>query len=341
MKCHGVVGTTAAAYAANNNTAAPGYWNTGVNTAGTVGTLTNNVSSDSKVGAHNKHLNASTVWGTVGYSNDVSCSNCRTVYATPQTAGHMDGVTTFVWSSLARNSGTDWTSVSGVLTPTYTGGACSAVYCHGAGFWPTNRGTGLTVGWTSSAYLTASPWNTSTMSVVCNQCHMSPPRVKHDGVTAHPAASLSPANCNTCHGHNGWGSNHINGKLEAAGGACNGCHWYDTSDAGAWLTSEPSPSSNLWNSTNAWGALVKHINHLKARWGSVLTASTDTYGGTAFTNVCGICHTQSSANHTVAAGRMIFTGSTADQFGSAATSWNTITRSCSSVACHFKPTPQW
>ena len=353
VKCHGVAGATVAQFNADKRMAAPG-WTTGAsvgrNTSNTSGTLTNGVSNDSKVGAHNKHLNAYSVWGTIGYTNDIACTNCHTLWTTVGEVGHMNGATSFNWSSFARNSGTDWTAATGVITPSYSNGTCATVYCHGGGFPAANRGNGISLGWTSNAYLTSARWTT----VGCNQCHLSPPAVKHDGATPHDNVALGT--CNSCHGHEGWGTNHINGKLEASGGGCNGCHWYDTTDAGAWTTVK-SASGGLWNSTNAWGAHVKHINHLKTRYSIAnLNAASDQWGTVGgansgnFAKVCGFCHSKDkAADHGPDSGsatRNIWSATSEranHQFGPSLPSWNTLAaqRSCSNVDCHYKPKLGW
>jgi hypothetical protein len=342
--CHGVKPSTPAAYTADNRLAAPGWNTTGLNTWQTVGAQTNGVSNDAKVGAHRKHLGAYTVWGTIGYANDIACANCHTLYTAVTDAGHMNGSTALVWSSLARNSGTDYTTITGVLSPSFAGGTCSTVYCHGSGFWSSNRGSGLSVGWTSNAYITTVAQAADSAS--CQRCHLSPPVSNHAGTGAHPGATLSPGGCNSCHGHTGWGTSHIDGKLQASGGSCNSCHWYDTGGA-AWTTTNGiSGGTGLSMNAASWGAHTKHINHLKARWGSTLNAATDIYGSAAFNNVCGVCHDQTAAStHGPDGGpttRQIgFNGSTARQFGASAPNWNTVTRSCSSLDCHYKPVNAW
>jgi len=129
----------------------------------------------------------------------------------------------------------------------------------------------------------------------CNACHLSPPA--RTTVYDHSAMSLA-SDCAGCHGHNGAGSSHIDGTLYGAG-SCNSCHWYDTTDAGAWSTNTLGNSSGkLWNSVNAWGAHAKHINHLKARYGVWLTATTNQFStvgapnAASYATVCGVCHTQ-------------------------------------------------
>lgn len=338
-KCHGVATTTDAQYAAEPNRAAPGWASVGVNTADTVGAITNSVSADSKVGAHNSHLGIVKGYTTLGR---VVCNDCHGNVTAPLVGNHMKGSTTFVWSSFAQNLGTSWSSAGGGgLSPSYSGGTCSSVYCHGNAFNAGNRGNGITVGWTSTAYLTNAASNPN--STDCNRCHLSPPAYKKDGVSAHDVVAVSAGACTGCHGHTGSGPGHLNGVLEASGGSCNGCHSYDTTDAGAWTTVKMA-SAYLWNSVNAWGAHAKHINHLKARYGVTLAASGDTYGGTAFSQVCGTCHSNDSGQHNQAGAytRNLSWNTTRHSFGgNAYPVWNATTKSCSNLDCHYKPWGTW
>lgn len=359
VKCHGVLGVSPALYAAEPRYAAPGWttpgWLTiGRNTAGTRGTVVNNVSNDSKVGAHLKHLSAYSVWGTIGYSSDVACSNCHTLWGSVGGGSHMNGSTSWSWSDFVQNKGTAWgTAASGVLSPTYASGTCSNMYCHGSAFWFTNRGTGITVGWTSNSYITTVPYAND--SAGCNRCHMSPPRVKHnDSSQSHAPSALGT--CNGCHGHNGHGVMHINGILEATGN-CDSCHWYDISAAGAWSTVFVGADATLWNSSNAWGGHIKHIRYLKAKnniaaldpatdqWGTVGNAASASYA-----KVCGVCHGKDNmADHQPDAGagasaRNIW-AATSDrlirQHGPSVVTWHTVSRSCANLNCHYQAAPVW
>lgn len=330
VKCHGVAGTSPAAYTADNRTAAPGWNTTGRNTAGNVGTITNGVSNDSKVGAHDSHLRMFKGFSTTG---GVQCKECHTQYTVASEANHMNGATNFNWGTLATNSANNnpkWSTV--VLTPSYSGGYCATNYCHGGTAPAGVVGTGWTsILWTNSAYLDGTRAND------CNRCHLTPPT--RTTLYDHTWMTVG-SDCTSCHAHNGTGGTHINGKLDESA-PCNACHWYDTADAGAWTTTK-SASGGLWNSTNAWGKHVKHINHLKSRWGSTLNASWNTFGGGHFNNVCGVCHTQLSANHKNSTRQVNFAdGSGAHQFGSSLPGWDTISRSCSNLDCHYKATPGW
>jgi hypothetical protein len=122
-------------------------------------------------------------------------------------------------------------------------------------------------------------------------------------------------------------------------------------DPGAWSTTVGvSGGAGLWVSTNAWGAHVKHINHLKTRYGAWLTASTNAFStvGTSnaagFALVCGVCHTQNFANHQNGS-RQVWgdTWNTVHMFGASPMKWDTLAanRNCSNIDCHYKPTPVW
>jgi predicted CxxxxCH...CXXCH cytochrome family protein len=336
VKCHGVVSTTTASYLANTDLAAPGYirtspLGTGVNTSGTPGTLSGGVSNDAKVGAHDTHLR-----GNGGYkTSGILCTDCHSVTSLTS-SGHMNGSTSFTWSNLATNNGT--------LTPSYTSGACNNVYCHGSSFIVATRGTDTTPVWTDGTHLTnpAATMNTTD----CNKCHQSPPTAavnyNHSGVT------LTANGCNACHQHDGAGATHIDGVLQAAGGACNSCHDYDVdSVTGDWGKS--------LKAVEGWGAHALHINHLKTVSGATLSATGDNFNTANYNAVCGVCHTRSSANHAMSGtpntrtinfgdGQPTYvfsTGSTLTYNGVTGVSSATTPKTCSNVSCHFQPAPVW
>jgi predicted CxxxxCH...CXXCH cytochrome family protein len=221
VKCHGVVGTTPAAYTATINTAAPGYNGTGVNTGGTVGAISGGVSSDAKVGAHDVHLR-----GVGGYkTGGVACADCHAVTALGD-AGHMNGSSTMTWSNLARNVGTTpYNADKGAIVPSYTAPTCATNYCHGGGFAAAVQGTGISVSWVDGTYLVNAAATKNAAD--CNKCHQSPPTSSLK--FAHTSLTIA-SDCAGCHGHNGSGPTHIDGILQATGGVssggspCYGCH---------------------------------------------------------------------------------------------------------------------
>jgi trimeric autotransporter adhesin len=351
--CHGVVGTSPAAYTADTETAAPGYNGTGVNSAGTVGTISGGVSNNTKVGAHDVHLK-----GTGGYkTGGVACVDCHSVAAIAD-PGHMNGSTTLTWSPLATNSG--------ALTPGYTAPTCTANYCHGASFAVAVRGTGLSPSWIDGTYLAnaASVKN----ALDCNKCHTSPPTasVAFDHSAAGMPAGLA-TDCASCHPHDGSGAEHMDGTLQGGGG-CNGCHDYDTVGAtyaaSKWTGGTWGKASRDGLTPNeGWGAHDKHINYIKSRL-SIATALdpvSQTYGVGVPANVCGTCHTNLASNHTIAgstarsinfgdntfrmggvAGTSLLFGSTNPAYaGVSGISSAATAKTCSNLSCHYFTTPVW
>jgi predicted CxxxxCH...CXXCH cytochrome family protein len=336
VKCHGVATATTAQYAGNIDLAAPGYVSvsapvgTGVNVAGATGVYTSGVSNDPKVGAHDTHLR-----GLGGYKpGGIACTDCHAVTNIGD-PGHMNGSTTFSWSSLATNSG--------ALTPTYSAGGCSTNYCHGGAFGAGVIGTGSTPTWTDGAYLSnpASAMN----SIDCNKCHLSPPTE-----ALHPVVTFGSGACNSCHGHDGSGAAHIDGVLQQTGGSgCNSCHDYDVDAVtGDWGKNQKA--------VEGWGAHATHISHLKsvASVSVSLNPATDTFGGSAFNAVCGVCHTRNSANHSMSNAvntRSINFGDglSVYSFGTGTPLYNGVTgvssattpKTCSNISCHYQATPVW
>jgi hypothetical protein len=335
VKCHGVANATTAQFAANPDLAAPGYVSvsapvgTGVNTAGVVGTITNGVSADPKVGAHNAHLNTNSNGGYKGA--DLACTECHNV-ANIGDAGHMNGSTTFSWGALATTSG---------ASPTYNAVAntCATNYCHGAMFPVGAIGTDPTPTWTDGTYLSnaASVMN----SVDCNKCHASPPTE-----AAHPVVTFGPGACNACHGHNGSGPTHIDGILQQTGGSCNSCHSYDVDAAGDWGMNPKA--------VEGWGAHATHISHLKVVSGVTLSSTGDSFNSANFNAVCGVCHTRTVGNHAMGGtpntrtinfgdGLSTYSFATGTPLynGQTGTSSAITPKTCSNVSCHFQTTPVW
>jgi predicted CxxxxCH...CXXCH cytochrome family protein len=333
-KCHGK-GTSLANYStANAWQAAPGYGATGTDVAGQTGTFTNGVSNDQQVGAHDAHLRS-----VNGYTDRrILCTDC---HAIPASTLHADGVTGFSWSSLAKNIGTTGSvSTRGALAPAYAAGTCSTNYCHGGVL---NGGAGTTPGWNDTAYLTPYAKNAAN----CGKCHGAPPTSGATLGYSHGGLTID-SSCTQCHGHEGSGPTHMDGILQAAGGACNSCHSYDTV-GGVWGSGSHMDGAIA----EGWGAHARHIDHLKAAFGVTLDAGTDTFGSAAFNSVCGVCHTQDPANHTMdnSSGRMInFNGDLLTyKFGGAAPVYNGVSgtssavnpKTCSNISCHFGVSPRW
>jgi predicted CxxxxCH...CXXCH cytochrome family protein len=334
VKCHGVALTSTASYSANRDLAAPGYNGTGRDTSGSNGNPTSGgVSPDPQVGAHDTHLQGLGSYKT----NGIACTDCHAVTSLND-SGHMNGSTTFVWSSLA--------TLSGALTPSYNQATrqCSNVYCHGAAMkYPADQGTDITPLWTDGAYLTT---NATTMNASdCNKCHLSPAiNSSYD----HQNINLVPNACNSCHGHDGFGLTHIDGILQAQGGACDSCHSYDVDAFGDWGSSPKA--------VEGWGAHATHIRHLKSVNSVSLSASANAFGGAVYAQVCGVCHTLDVNLHSMSSQTNIrhitfSDGNLAYQFtvSSGSPTYRGITgqpssafpKTCSNISCHFQQSPVW
>jgi len=177
---------------------------------------------DVKTGAHTAHITSSE-----NLHPGLGCLDCHGD-VNLNDATHMNGVTNFNWSILAR---------TGNLSPSYNPatGTCTNVYCHGNAMpGGDTSGSNRSPVWNNPTYLPP------TLSVAgCSICHNFPPPVS----AGHPAVSLPagfPATvpigttC-SCHGNINPAGNsyanifvdkalHINGTLE--GGRCNSCHGY-------------------------------------------------------------------------------------------------------------------
>ncbi len=323
----------------NRNNFAPGYLNTGTSTD------QNTASTDLRVGSHFVHLSSV-------YMKKLKCNECHRVPSTPFDGTHMTGPRyssqsiTFAQASTAIKNGltgfTSYTSGTGVKAAT-----CSTVYCHGAKtILLDTAGTNRKPSWNQDL-TTGTPGATE-----CARCHGNPPNSSsgnHSGATA-------TTSCSGCHPNvvNASGaiinkSLHINGANDYSM-ACNNCHDYDTRTGGT-----------VWGNTNyggtvgleGRGAHAKHIEYLKTKSGFALNAATDTFGGSAYNAICGVCHTVTIGDHTpanTAGSRIInFGGSTARQYGSSAplyngvynTSSGTNVKSCSNLDCHYRTSPIW
>jgi predicted CxxxxCH...CXXCH cytochrome family protein len=114
-----------------------------------------------QVGAHQKHVGNGSV-----LSDGVACAECHTV---PSDLTHVNGAAQLTFGPLATQGG---------LTPSYSGGSCSATYCHGSTLL---GGADTTPTWTAS--------------VACGDCHGSPPATGRHLITE-PHATLE---CSACH----------------------------------------------------------------------------------------------------------------------------------------------
>ncbi len=329
--------------------------------------------SDIQVGAHQQHL------GGLGSTSiaKVRCSECHTVPGTITANNHLtrsSAEVTFANSSAARKNG---------ATPSFTAsagsvaGQCSNVYCHGAAMPKgdtsgTNRIVGASsIFWNQTSYRsrTATPTNAD-----CSTCHGNPPTAglaagAHADYVGQPTTS-----CTGCHTHfNGNGtlsdpSLHIDGKVDASGSNCDSCHDYDVVGAayagGVWSGGTWGKNSKDGLTPNqGWGAHAKHINYIKTRIGisTPLSSTGQAFGSGEPANVCGSCHTNNAANHTIVGStvRSINFGDstfmiggptgTSMLFGSTNPAYNGVSgtpsantpKTCSNISCHYFTTSIW
>jgi predicted CxxxxCH...CXXCH cytochrome family protein len=352
-KCHGKPTITNYS-SASALQAAPGY----AQSAGAP--YVSGVSATQPYGAHDSHLR-----GTSGYvaPYQIKCTDCHSI---PTNSNHANGTTEFAWSNLAKNIGTSPYAANGALTPVYARPTCSINYCHGNGFVAAVKGTGLSPSWVDTNYLAnqASAKNATD----CNKCHMSPPTGSNGGGanSAHNAMPLTQ-DCSGCHGHNGSGSSHIDGTLQAGGTSCDGCHDYDTQGTTPNKTWGLFKNKNYGGFNEGNGAHAQHIEYLKTRWGGLALNPTADYtigfGKGNAAKICGTCHT--NITHSTSAptapriinfGDGLSTVGTSAQAllfstsgtplssayaGSSTTSSATQAKTCSNLSCHYFTTPVW
>jgi predicted CxxxxCH...CXXCH cytochrome family protein len=312
-KCHGTPTPAGQVGVANRYVVAPP-----VSTAGTTGILnaTNFVSNDSRVGAHQTHLQYFTGLrnATVLDNNDQRCAYCHGPLPTSgmHANGNANSNAVIAFQGLATFNGTMAANYN------FSNGQCSNTYCHNpaaSGVFPNSNIAGMDTAptWTNAAYLTGSySGGTLKNQTNCSMCHKVPGDTGFD--TNHP--TLTPnnvtADCSSCHGHNGDltgsapGTMHIDGQFAAAGGACDSCHSFDVVGAtyngttGVW-------SGGTWgmlphrdgSTAEGWGAHAAHINHLKTRLkiATLLNAAGNSFGSGIPAEICGTCHTNTVTNH--------------------------------------------
>jgi predicted CxxxxCH...CXXCH cytochrome family protein len=311
--------------------------------------------TDSKVGAHVKHLNASVQ--SPAYSANISCSECHAVPVSPDISGaHRNGSNDVPLSgTLAR---------TGSLSPSYSAatGVCANTYCHGTTL--TGGGSNKAPVWNQANYLAAG----------CGTCHGYPPTTVRNGAAAHSTSSA----CSGCHSHinaanNGFSdaAKHINGIVEASGGGhggapypgashksqttsgCFGCHPANAAGSTYPATSGTPPNCRgcHLNANPGTDPQCSDCHGSVANNGSATLAGRPVAGGTAFPNrpgehnrsqhvgrACTVCHpfTTGDARH----GWSNRVKSTAAQVGGAGTSitsWNATTKSCTPT-CHSSET---
>jgi predicted CxxxxCH...CXXCH cytochrome family protein len=331
-KCHGT--NTVTVSAGNRYVVAPSL---------PAGTDTGNVSSNVKTGAHQTHLqylNGFSNYSTVDYR----CEACHGTLPASNTFTHADGTSSPVGKY--KNLATNWGKMTG---QTYVGQVCSNTYCHNpAGPGGTlnlgNTGSGIAPSWTNTNYITN---GTKKTYANCNTCHKTPGNVGFVGY--YHAGSTSDVNwtvnnsCSGCHGHNGdtagiAGQRHMDGIKHGGGVNCNDCHGYPPMSAADLVGTGVSGNyfyAKLENTTGVGGG--HHKGHL-------LPTLDIAEGSTP----CLPCHPfagQHDQNGGVVLRANVQVNDAADtgyRFDpSRSKRYNTTTKTCSNISCHFQPTAAW
>lgn len=358
-KCHGTP-TAGTVDTTNRYLVAPP-----VNTGGQTGTLTGTgqVSNDSKVGAHQTHLRY--LNGLRATTMDNYDNRCEYCHGTLPTSGtHANGSSVPSFQGLATNNGS--------MAASYNAGSCSNTYCHnpagtGGILNTSNVGSTSTPSWTDASYIADGTLQTQAN---CGRCHKVPGDAGFTSSFNHTGITVGPGTCTSCHGHSGdtngaAGQRHMDG-IKYGGGNCDSCHDFDVVGAtysnGKW-TGGTWGKNHYDNVNEGWGAHAKHINHIKTVLNitNPLNPAGQSFGTGDAANVCGTCHTNSGANHTVSGstlrtinfgdGTYKYGGTTGFSFifGSTNPIYNGISgvssastpKTCSNISCHFSVTPYW
>jgi predicted CxxxxCH...CXXCH cytochrome family protein len=321
-----------------HSSAAPGAVTAGTPYYSTSFPAQNTSNTDPKVGAHTAHITSSE-----SLHPGLACIDCHGIVNLTDPT-HMNGVTNFNWSALAKTGG---------LSPSYNPatGMCTNVYCHGNSMpGGDTSGSNRTPVWNNPNYLPP------TLTVAgCGLCHGFPPPVSngHPPITlpaGFPTTAPIGTSCN-CHGNVNPAGNsyanifidktlHINGTLE--GGTCNSCHGYPPVSVGFTGTQNNWSSARVEDYPGGGGAHI--INNHVPR-----TANPKD----GFSN-CNKCH--SPADHftsgnvympsqhikvTMNPRYRMESGKMARYTSNRLNDGLHITGNCSNVSCHFGATPKW
>jgi predicted CxxxxCH...CXXCH cytochrome family protein len=281
VKCHGVAGTTTAAYTLN--TAAPGYNGTGVDTAGLA------ANTASPVGAHDAHLRA-----TTGISSPIACTECHTVPSTVGDQNHIDSAL----PAEVPMAGTLATTNGAVPAYNSTTKTCSSTYCHfgkptdstGAGYTTTNA----TVTWSNTALLNGT-------NADCSKCHGTPPTNTGTGATSSSHTGVAyPAGCNKCHNDVSTTTGlltsvarHMNGVVNVDGG-------HSFPYPGATHKTATDACSSCHNTTATGVTYATWATNSRGTAPNCTTCHLNGVGGASGSTSCSDCHGL-AANNTVAA----------------------------------------
>ncbi|MBK9517523.1 MAG: CxxxxCH/CxxCH domain-containing protein [Anaeromyxobacter sp.] len=183
------------------------------NAAPPVATNGNTLTTQPKVGAHQRHLVGVRLRGTA-----IACGECHTV---PTLMNHATGSPNVAWGALSTNGGLVPTPAAGAVAAAWETTPTCTNYCHGQE-WAANA--------TYRGAVTAPSWTGTAAQAACNSCHLAPPTS-----AIHPVPYPTTTNCSSCHaGYNCVTSNlaactvnlttHLNGVPDSSGGTCSSCH---------------------------------------------------------------------------------------------------------------------
>lgn len=199
--------------------------------------------TDLRVGAHQRHVNASLI------RQAIACSECHVVPATVEAPGHVDkDVADLAWGPVANAGNVSPTPPNGPAPA--TGTLTCTNWCHGGGFAP-NDGSLHDPSWTV----------VDGSQVGCGTCHGIPPPPPH------PVVPATATVCATCHPDtidasgriDVAGGKHIDGNVDVLGG-CTACHG-DPARAPGTIAAAPPRDTHGETATTAAG-VGAHQAHL-------------------------------------------------------------------------------
>jgi predicted CxxxxCH...CXXCH cytochrome family protein len=284
--------------------------------------------SDGAAGAHQKHVNPAVANAV---RSPIACSECHVL---PATAIHTLNYTLDLpFGPLSRSQGATPTWDAATLT-------CGTNYCHGSFAFGSVRGTAANLAWTGSLN-------------GCQTCHGMPPTGHAFGGNANPS-SCAPCHPDTVRADGTIdlaGGRHINGQRDAAGGACDACHWFPNSATRA-ATGAHLAHFGLTAAQGSSG--YGDLDTLQAKFPN----STPTVAPAAYAFGCGNCHPTDLAQHGMTTGSTVAkvwlyeasAPATSLKARNAPTAaYDPTTGTCSDVYCHssgqespaFRATPAW
>ena len=281
----------------------------------------NGVAVPDRTGAHQAHLSGNTVGG-LSFALAFQCETCHPV---PADLGHVRGASA---RAIVALSGTGQAALPNVLgSYDQASGACST-YCHGSGKLP-----GLSPAWTGAV-------------TGCASCHPTPPASAPAG--NHPNVGSDLTVCRGCHAKtmnadgtlDVAGGFHLNGQIDASGGACNSCHGYPPA------TGAHAAHFGL-TGTDATGGYGE-TTILQDRY----PVATPTGAPGVYAFGCGLCHPTDYARHRNGSVDVTLYEATATGLKALAApgaSYDRASETCSGVYCHssgqqspaFAATPAW